>query len=129
MGEASTFFIYAKKAVRDLAAEQQNFYEEGQNSSAFISMQNGAVAGASAVETALQKQPADINSKFELQMSEARLTGKRKAGDNELLQVAERKLALTERFMTCMERFDPKWRDDMPLQMKAREWLLNTLEL
>jgi hypothetical protein len=50
---------------------------------------------------------------------------KHKAEDNEL-QVAELKLELTERLMTCMERFDPKWRNDMLLQMKARELLLNT---
>jgi hypothetical protein len=87
MAETSTFFIYAKQAVRGLAAEQQNVYEEGQNNSDSMNLPNGAAAGGSAVENALPKQP----SEFELQMSGLRLALKRKDEDNEL-QVADRKL-------------------------------------
>jgi hypothetical protein len=99
--------IYAKQAVRSLAAEQHSVYEEGQN-------------GGSAVPNALPRPPAELD-----EMSGLRLALKRKAEDSEL-QVAERKLQLTERFMTCMEKFDPQWRNDILLQMKAKTLLLNT---
>jgi hypothetical protein len=135
MAETHTFFAYAKKALRDLAADQLNFYDEGQNSSNLISMQNGAAAAGSAKENALLKHSTEFDESTEFQEpvafelpSDTRLAGKRKAADN-LLEVAERKLELTERLMTCMERFDPEWRHDTMLQSKAKQWLLNTFSL
>lgn len=124
MEETPTFFIYAKQAVRSLAAEQHSVYEEGQNGSASVTLPNGAAgaaAGDSAVPNALPRPPSEVDE----QVSGLRLALKRKAEDSEL-QLAERKLQLTERFMTCMEKFDPQWRNDFLLQMKAKALLLNT---
>jgi hypothetical protein len=67
MAETHTFFAYAKKALRDLAADQLNFYDEGQNSSNLIGMQNGAAAAGSAKENALLKHSTEFDESTEFQ--------------------------------------------------------------
>jgi aminoglycoside phosphotransferase len=77
MAEAS--HINAKKAVRGLAADLQDFHEEGQRSSAAQLMQQGAAAVAvAAIEDARQ---APTGERMELELAERRFDLKRKIED------------------------------------------------
>ncbi len=92
MAEAS--HINAQKAVRGLAADLQDFHEEGQRSSAAQLMQQGAAAVAvAAIEDARQ---APTGERMELELAERRFDLKRKSEDWDL-QVAERRIELVER--------------------------------
>jgi hypothetical protein len=145
MAEAS--HVNAKKAVRGLAADLQDFYEEGQRSSAAHLMQQGAAAvGVAAIEDA-----RPTGEGMELEVADRRLALKRKAEEWEL-EVQDRRLKLTERQMAleqqkttfeqtlqqsiqkqklelaehwlrCMQALDPDWRDDKRLCMQARDRL------
>ena len=140
MAEAS--HVNAKKAVRGLAADLQDFYEEGQRSSAAHLMQQGAASvGVTAIEAGGQAPTAQIT---ELELSEQRLELKRKAEDWEL-ELAESRMALEQQKMTfdltlpqsiqrqklelaeywlkCMQAIDPDWRDDKRLCMQAKDRL------
>ena len=77
MAEAS--HINANKAVRGLAADLQDFHEEGQRSSAAQLMQQGAAAVAvAAIEDARQ---AAAGERMELELAERRFDLKRKSED------------------------------------------------
>jgi len=88
MAEAS--HINAKKAVRGLAADLQDFHEQGQRSSAAHLMQQGASAVAVA---AIEDARPTAESKLEL--AERRFALKRKA-DEYKLDVAERRLQMSK---------------------------------
>jgi hypothetical protein len=144
MAEAS--HINAKKAVRGLAADLQDFHEQGQRSSAAHLMQQGASAVAlAAIEDA---RPTGE------QEAERRLALKRKADDYRL-QLAERRmdqaerqltikkervtveqqewtikkekmslnLELCERWIDRMQQVNPDWRADTRLQQQAQDLL------
>jgi len=142
MAEAS--HINAQKAVRGLAADLQEFYEEGQRSSAAQLMQQGAAAVAvAAIEDARQ---APTGERMELELAERRFDLKRKSEDWDL-QVAERRIELVERqierqmtlplgiqkqkldmacnWMACTEQMNPDWRADPRLQRQAQDLLCN----
>ncbi len=75
MAEAS--HLNAKKAVRGLAADLRDFYDDGQRSSAAHLMQQGAAAvGVAAIEDA-----RPTGECLELELAERRLELKRKAED------------------------------------------------
>jgi hypothetical protein len=97
----SASHINANKAVRGLAADLQDFYEEGQRSSAAHLMQQGARA-ALAIET-VGPVVAPTGERMELELTDRKLDLKRKAEDWEL-QVAERRIELVERQMTLEQR-------------------------
>ena len=147
MAEAS--HVNAKKAVRGLAADLQDFHEQGQRSAAAHLMQQGASAvGVAAIEDA-----RPTGERMELELTERKLDLKRKAEDWEL-QVAERRIELVERQMTleqrqieqqmtlpltvqkqklelacswvaCMQQINPDWRADARLQLQAQDRLCN----
>ena len=83
MAEAS--HINAKKAVRGLASDLQEFHAQAQDNSAAQLMQQGAAAGEAAAQI--------TGEEAEMQREERRLEHKRKAVDLEL-SVKERDLAL-----------------------------------
>ena len=146
---ASASHINAKKAVRGLAADLQDFHEQGQRSSAAHLMQQGASAvGVAAIEDARPN-----GERMELELTDRKLDLKRKAEDWEL-QVAERRIELVERQMTleqrqieqqmtlpltvqkqklelacswvaCMQQINPDWRADARLQLQAQDRLCN----
>ena len=87
MAEAS--HINAKKAVRGLAADLQDFHEQGQRSSAAQLMQHGASAvGVAAIEDARQMPTREF---MELEVQERQFELKRKADFYEL-ELAEHQL-------------------------------------
>ena len=74
---ASASHINAKKAVRGLAADLQDFHEQGQRSAAAHLMQQGASAvGVAAIEDARPN-----GERMELEMTDRKLDLKRKAED------------------------------------------------
>jgi hypothetical protein len=91
MAQAS--HINAKKAVRGLVADLQDFHEQGQRSSAAQLMQQGASAVAVA---AVEDARPTAESKLEL--AERRFSLKRKAEDYKL-EVAERRLQMAKEKM------------------------------
>jgi hypothetical protein len=155
MAEAS--HINAKKAVRGLAADLQDFHEQGQSSSAAQLMQHGASAVAVA---AIEDARPTAESKLEL--AERRFALKRKAEDYKLevaerrLQMAKEKIAvehekmtsehqkmtfehtfglsikkqnldLTTQWIDYMETVNPDWRADARLKLQAQEQLCNAV--
>jgi hypothetical protein len=141
MAEAS--HINAKKAVRGLAADLQDFHEQGQRSSAAHLMQQGASAvGVAAIEDA-----RPTGECMELEVAERRLAFKRKAEEWDL-EVAERrlelrrktealkfelplaiqnqKLELADSLMASLQGLDPDWRADTRLQQHTKDLLCST---
>ncbi len=136
MAEAS--HVNAKKAVRGLAADLQDFYEEGQRSSAAHLMQQGAAAvGVAAIEDA-----RPTGECMELELAERRLELKRKAEDWEQslmerqmtlkmtqmtlpLTIQKQKLELACNWVACMQQINPDWRADARLQLQAQDRLSN----
>jgi hypothetical protein len=144
MAEAS--HINAKKAVRGLAADLQDFHEQGQRSSAAQLMQHGASAVAVA---AIEDARPTAESKLEL--AERRFSLKRKAEEFKLevakqrLETAKEKMAfehkkmtfehtfglsikkqnldLTTQWIDYMETVNPDWRADARLKLEAQERL------
>ena len=133
MAEAS--HLNAKKAVRGLAADLRDFYDDGQRSSAAHLMQQGAAAaGVAAIEDA---RPTEC---LELELAERRLELKRKAEDWEQ-SLVERQTTLKERqtalpltiqrpkrelaatWVACMQQINPDWRADARLQLQAQDRL------
>ncbi len=121
MAEAS--HVNAKKAVRGLAADLQDFYEEGQRSSAAHLMEQGAAAvGVAAIEDA-----RPTGEGMELEVADRRLALKRKAEEWEL-EVQDRRLKLTERQMaleqqkTTFEQTLPQSIQKQKLEL-AEHWL------
>jgi hypothetical protein len=92
MAEAS--HINAKKAVRGLAADLQDFHEQGQRSSAAQLMQQGA----SAVAVAAVEDARPTAEAIKLELAERRFSLKRKAEDFKL-EVAERRLEMAKQKM------------------------------
>ena len=131
MAEAS--HINAKKAVRGLAADLQDFHEEGQRSSAAQLMQQGAAAVAvAAIEDARQ---APTGERMELELAERRFDLKRKSEDWDQslrerqmtlpLGIQKQKLDMADHWMKYMQRLDPDWRADPRLQRQAQDLLCN----
>ena len=116
MAEAS--HVNAKKAVRGLAADLQDFYEEGQRSSAAHLMQQGAAAvGVAAIEDA-----RPTGEGMELEVADRRLALKRKAEEWEL-EVQDRRLKLTERQMVLSSRRRPSSRlCRSPSRSRSSSW-------
>jgi len=129
MAEAS--HINAKKAVRGLAADLQDFYEEGQSSSAAQLMQQGAAAVA-AIEGVRQ---APTGERMELELAERRFDLKRKTEDWDQslrerqmtlpLSIQRQKLDLACNWVACMQQVNPDWRADARLQLQAQDRLCN----
>jgi hypothetical protein len=137
MAEAS--HLNAKKAVRGLAADLRDFYDDGQRSSAAHLMQQGAAAaGVAAIEDA---RPTEC---LELELAERRLELKRKAEDWEQslverhedwrqslmerqmalpLTIQRQKLELAATWVQCMQQVNPDWRADARLQLQAQDRL------
>jgi hypothetical protein len=126
MAEAS--HVNAKKAVRGLAADLRDFYDDGQRSSAAHLMQQGAAAaGVAAIEDA---RPTEC---LELELAERRLELKRKAEDWEQslverqmalpLTIQRQKLELAATWVACMQQINPDWRADARLQLQAQDRL------
>ena len=126
MAEAS--HLNAKKAVRGLAADLRDFYDDGQRSSAAHLMQQGAAAaGVAAIEDA---RPTEC---LELELAERRLELKRKAEDWEQslverqmalpLTIQRQKLELAATWVACMQQINPDWRADARLQLQAQDRL------
>jgi hypothetical protein len=101
--------INARKAVRGLAADLQDFHEQGQRSSAAQLMQQGA----SAVAVAAIEDARPTGECLELEVAERRLALKRKAEELEL-EIADRQQDLAER--------------RMKLKREAEEWELELAE-
>jgi hypothetical protein len=135
MAEAS--HINAKKAVRGLAADLQDFHEEGQRSSAAQLMQQGAAAVAvAAIEDARQ---APTGERMELELAERRFDLKRKIEDWDQslrerqielqmtlpLSIQKQKLELACNWVACMQQINPDWRADTRLQLQAQDRLCN----
>ena len=152
MAEAS--HINAKKAVRGLASDLQEFHAQAQDNSAAQLMQQGAAAGEAVAQI--------TGEEAEMQREERRLEHKRKAVDLEL-SVKERDLALdkeklsidrekftlnkdakeweaffpidTEKknldnigeWIKSIETVDPDWRQNKKLQTQARDRLVSVL--
>ena len=95
MAEAS--HINAKKAVRGLASDLQEFHAQAQDNSAAQLMQQGAAAGEAAAQI--------TGEEAEMQREERRLELKRKAEDWELTQ-RERDFKLTKE-MKEWEAYSP----------------------
>jgi hypothetical protein len=140
MAEAS--HINAKKAVRGLAADLQDFHEQGQRSSAAQLMQHGASAVAvAAVEDARPTAESKLELKrkaddYRLQLAERRmdqaerqLTIKKQRVTVEQLEWTIKKekmsldLELCERWIDRMEQVNPDWRTDARLQQQAQDRL------
>ena len=131
MAEAS--HINAQKAVRGLAADLQDFNEEGQRSSAAQLMQQGAAAVAvAAIEDARQ---AATGERMELELAERRFDLKRKSEDWDQslrerqmtlpLGIQKQKLDMACNWMACTEQINPDWRADPRLQRQAQDLLCN----
>jgi hypothetical protein len=131
MAEAS--HINAQKAVRGLAADLQDFHEEGQRSSAAQLMQQGAAAVAvAAIEDARQ---AATGERMELELAERRFDLKRKSEDWDQslrerqmtlpLGIQKQKLDMACNWMACTEQINPDWRADPRLQRQAQDLLCN----
>lgn len=141
MAEAS--HINAKKAVRGLAADLRDFYDDGQRSSAAHLMQQGAAAvGVAGIEDA-----RPTGECLELELAERRLELKRKAEDWEQslverqttlmerqttlkerqtalpLTIQRQKLELAATWVACMQQINPDWRADARLQLQAQDRL------
>ena len=134
MAEAS--HLNAKKAVRGLAADLRDFYDDGQRSSAAHLMQQGAAAvGVAAIEDA-----RPTGECMELELAERRLELKRKAEDWEQtlmerqttlkmtqmalpLTIQRQKLELAATWVACMQQINPDWRADARLQLQAQDRL------
>jgi len=134
MAEAS--HLNAKKAVRGLAADLRDFYDEGRRSSASHLLQQGAAAvGVAAIEDA-----RPTGECLELELAERRLELKRKAEDWEQslmerqttlkerqmalpLTIQRQKLELAANWVACMQQINPDWRADARLQLQAQDRL------
>ena len=145
MAEAS--HINAKKAVRGLASDLQEFHAQAQDNSAAQLMQQGAAAGEAVAQI--------TGEEAEMQNEERRLELKRKAEDWELTQRerdfkltkemkeweayspfdAENKKLDTEKknldnigeWIKSIETVDPDWRQNKKLQTQARDRLVSVL--
>ena len=128
MTEAS--HINAKKAVRGLAADLQDFHEQGQRSSAAHLMQQGAAAvGVAAIEDARQ---APTGERMELELAEQRFELKRKTEDwgqslkERQMSLEWHRLELADGLMESLQGLDPDWRADTRLQLHAKDLLCST---
>jgi hypothetical protein len=144
MAEAS--HINAKKAVRGLAADLQDFHEQGQRSSAAQLMQHGASAVAvAAVEDARPTAESKLELKrkaddYRLQLAERRmdqaerqLTIKKQRLEVEQQEWTIKKekmslnLELCERWIDRIQQVNPDWRADARLQQQAQDRLCSAL--
>ena len=139
MAEAS--HINAQKAVRGLAADLQDFHEQGQRSSAAHLMQQGAAAvGVAVIEDARQ---APTGERMELELAEQRFELKRKTEDwgqslkerqmsleqslkERQMSLEWRRLEFADGLMESLQVLDPDWRAEMRLQLHAKDLLCST---
>jgi len=139
---ASASHVNAKKAVRGLAADLQDFYEDGQRSYASHIMQKGAsTVGMTAIEDAQQQSLAEEHRfelkrkacDYELDLEKRRIEMKRMADLNDL-EIAERRLNLSieiykynfkhlDRFTKTVTILDPSWRSDKQLMAAAKNMI------
>jgi hypothetical protein len=131
MAEAS--HINAKKAVRGLAADLQDFHEQGQRSSAAQLMQHGASAvGVAAIEDARQGPTREF---MELEVQERRFELKRKAEDwdqslrERQIILQKQKLEHVDHFIETTTRVNPDWRADARLAVQAQDLLCKAFSI
>ena len=152
MAEAS--HINAKKAVRGLASDLQEFHAQAQDNSAAQLMQHGAAAGEAVAQI--------TGEEAEMQREERRLEHKRKAVDLELsarerdlaldkeklsidrekftlnkdakeweaffpIDTEKKKLDVIGEWIKSIETVDPDWRQNKKLQTQARDRLVSVL--
>jgi hypothetical protein len=136
---ASASHINANKAVRGLAADLQDFYENGQRNSAAHLMQQGAraamayqAAGDRAAIEAVGEHTALTGELVDLELAERRFELKRKTEDwdqslkERQLMIDKQKLELADSLMESLQGLDPDWRADTRLQQHAKDLLCST---
>ena len=127
---ASASHINANKAVRGLAADLQDFYENGQRNSAAHLMQQGARAALA--DKAAGGRAALTGELVDLELAERRFELKRKTEDwdqslkERQLMIDKQKLELADSLMESLQDLDPDWRADTRLQLHAKDLLCST---
>lgn len=130
MAEAS--HINAKKAVRGLASDLQDFHAQAQDNSAAQLMQQGAAAGEAAAQITGEVAEMELEER-RLELAERRFELKRKADEWEMSMkewqmtlpcvVEAKKLANAAQFVSLMDALDPDWRQDKRMQLQAKDRL------
>ena len=138
MAEAS--HINAKKAVRGLASDLQEFHAQAQDNSAAQLMQQGAAAGEAAAqitgeEAEMQREERRLELKrkaddWELTLQERRFTLNKEAKEWEAffpLDTEKKKLGVVGEWIAFMDTVDPDWRQNKQIQGQAKDRLVSAL--